>query len=286
MFNRLEKRNQKYLMEMLRKLEKEFNADVFTYYGEISHDAAKDIKYIIEELSKDKGKHDAVCIFLTTKGGDVLAVQRMVEIFRYFYEEVNFIVPDCAYSAGTLWCMSADNIFMNYYSALGPVDPQVHTNSGNCVAALGYIDKFNEMIDKSKSNDLSDAELSILRGFDIARLREYEQSRNLAIDLITKWLSKYKFKHWLNHSDGTLVTDAEKTERAFYIANILSDNNYWKVHSYPIGIQTLRNVLKLKIIDYNEYENISRLINLYYECIIEYIRDHRYNVFYHTRKYI
>lgn len=46
-------------------------------------------------------------------------------------------MPNFAYSAGTIFCMSGDNIYMNYYSALGPVDPQVQNRDGKLVAALG-----------------------------------------------------------------------------------------------------------------------------------------------------
>ena len=54
--------------------------------------------------------------------------------------------------------MSGDSILMNYYSVLGPVDPQVQTKDGKLVAALGYLDKINEMIKKSINDTLSPAE--------------------------------------------------------------------------------------------------------------------------------
>ena len=63
--------------------------------------------------------------------------EQNITIFKHFYSEVNFIVPNFAYSAGTIFCMSGDNIYMNYYNALGPVDPQVQNRDGKLVAALG-----------------------------------------------------------------------------------------------------------------------------------------------------
>lgn len=50
------------------------------------------------------------------------------------------MVPDCAMSAGTIFCMAGDKIWMGYYSSLGPIDPQVF-NGKNWVPALGYLDK-------------------------------------------------------------------------------------------------------------------------------------------------
>ena len=83
-------------------------------------------------------------IILTTTGGSAIAVERYVNIIRYHYKEVHFIVPDYAYSAGTIFCMSGDSIFMDYFSVLGPIDPQVQNKEGKWVAALGYLDKVNE----------------------------------------------------------------------------------------------------------------------------------------------
>jgi hypothetical protein len=38
---------------------------------------------------------------------------------------------------------------MDYYSVLGPIDPQVNNKDGKLVPALGYLDKINELIIKS-----------------------------------------------------------------------------------------------------------------------------------------
>lgn len=175
--NKLEKLRQTAVAELLTKLEMKLNADIFTYYGEIMNGVERQVKELIEALSKDPNKHQTIYVFLTTPGGSLTPVQRMVDILRHFYDEVNFIIPDYAYSAGTIWCMSGDNIYMNYYSSLGPIDPQVQTKDGNLVAALGYLDKINELLEKAKKNELTQAEFLILRDFDLAELRSYEQAK-------------------------------------------------------------------------------------------------------------
>ena len=138
---------------------------------------------------------------------------------RHHYNEVNFIVPDYAFSAGTIFCMSGDNIYMDYYSALGPIDPQVKNKEGNWVAALGYLDKVNELIQKAKDEELTQAEFIILKDFDLAELKGYEQAKELTISLLKKWLVKYKFKNWEVHNTnpdlkGQPVTLAQKEQRA------------------------------------------------------------------------
>lgn len=287
MTNNLERLTQMNLTQYLQMLETKLNGDVFTYYGEIINGVERNVRDLIEFLAKDKNKHDAIYVFLTTSGGSIIPVQRMVDILRHFYKEVNFIVPDYAYSAGTIWCMSGDNIYMNYYSALGPIDPQVQNKDGNLVAALGYLDKINELLVKAKQNQLSQAEFLILKDFDLAELRSYEQAKELAVDMLKKWLTKYKFKDWTTHSKtGMSVTQKQKEDRALEIANKLSDNNLWKSHGRPIGIQVLRDDLHLKIIDFEQDKELNRIISEYYDNLTEYIQSHNFRIFFQTRYYI
>ncbi|WP_205749473.1 SDH family Clp fold serine proteinase [Aquirufa rosea] len=92
---------------------------------------------------------------------------------------VDFIIPNYAYSAGTIFCMSGDNIFMDYFSVLGPIDPQVQNKEGKWVAALGYLDKVHEAIEKSSRGVLTDAEYLMIKDLDLAELRSYEQAKDL-----------------------------------------------------------------------------------------------------------
>ena len=126
MFDRpLENESRKIMKTKLMNLEKHLNSDVLVYYGDILLNSDNIIRQVIEDLQLDKNKHKSLSVILTTNGGSLSPVERIVNVFRNFYNEVNFIIPDHAYSAGTIMCMSADNIYMNYYSVLGPIDPQV-----------------------------------------------------------------------------------------------------------------------------------------------------------------
>lgn len=243
------------------------------------------MKLLIEALHSDSEseKHTKCYIILTTLGGSIYPVERMVTIFRHFYDVVNFIIPNCVYSAGTIFCMSGDNIFMNYYSALGPIDPQVQNKDGKLVAAIGYLDKVNELLEKAKNNTISQAEFLILKDFDLAELRAYEQAKALAEDLIVKWLSKYKFRDWTHHSNGNAVTQNEKDTRALEIAQKLSDNNKWKSHARAITINDLRD-MQLKIEDYGENEEMRILIDDYYDVLKDYIAKYGIAVFIQTRR--
>lgn len=273
------------IKKKLQDLEDYLNADVIVYCGEIFDSAEDQLKKVVEDLQSEAEPKTTCYIMLTTPGGSLNPVSRMVTILRHFYSEVNFIVPNFAYSAGTIFCMSGDNIYMNYYSALGPVDPQVQNREGKLVAALGYLDKINDLLSKAQDNTISQAEFLILKDFDLAELRAYEQAKELAVDLIQQWLVKYKFKDWVTHSNGEDVTLEEKKQRAYEIADRLSNNNIWKSHGRAINMEELR-AMDLKIIDYGEDEKLCSKIDDYYSVMKDYVAKYNLIVFVHTRRFL
>ncbi|HND86445.1 MAG TPA: hypothetical protein PLU50_11575, partial [Pseudobdellovibrionaceae bacterium] len=257
----------KLLNEKLEALEVHFQADILNYFGPFEGGEKTFLK-IIEELAADEGKRNKIFIILTSLGGSATVVERMVSILRHHYEEVNFVVPDYAYSAGTIFCMSGDSIHMDYFSVLGPIDPQIQNKEGKLVAALGYLDKINELLEKAQKNTLTQAEFIILKDFDLAELRGYEQAKDLTIALLEKWLVKYKFKNWSVHRTDPAklnkkVTEEEKIARAKEIAGHLSNNNEWKSHGRPINIEALRG-LRLEIDDFSNNTERRTLVRDYY----------------------
>ena len=278
--------NRKAMINAFEKLEEVLEADVFVYYGELFDGIEADVKQIIEQLDKDDSKNDKLYVVLTTPGGSLNPVKRMVNIFRHFYTEVNFIVPDYAYSAGTVMCCSGDKIYMDYYSVLGPIDPQVRNKDGKFVAALGYLDKINELVEKARNGELTNAEFIILKDFDLAELRAYEQARDLAIDLLVEWLPKYKFKNWNIHSStNEPVSSDEKRNRAIEIAQNLSDNKEWKSHGRPISREELGR-LKLQIDRLEDTPKIYDAVTKYHELMMDYIGKYTISTFIHTRRFL
>ncbi len=271
------------------ELEAEFGADALSYFGPFEGGEGIFLK-IVEELAATGSNRGRICIVLTTQGGSAHVVERYVNIVRHHYAEVHFIVPDYAYSAGTIFCMSGDVIHMDYSSVLGPIDPQIQNKEGRLVAALGYLDKINELLAKAQNNTLTQAEFVILKDFDLAELRGYEQAKDLTIALLEKWLVKYKFKNWTTHrSDPDLlhqpVTLEQKMIRAKEIASVLSDNNKWKSHGRPIDIQALSEI-RLEIDDYSNKPTRRAAIRGYFDLASDYVLARNFRTFIHTRKFI
>jgi hypothetical protein len=272
------------LNKELMELEEYLKADVLTYHGPIFDGTEGAFLQVVEQLNQET-RHDTLFIILTTNGGSAIAVERYVNIVRYHYSTVNFIIPDRAFSAGTIFCMSGDNIYMDYYSVLGPIDPQIQNKEGKWVPALGYLDKINELIQKAQAKTLTQAEFIILKEFDLAELRAYEQAKELTIDLLKKWLVVYKFRTWTHHRSGEKVTDDEKIERAADIADKLSNNRIWKSHSRPLNIEALEE-LKLKINDFGNDPTLKNSIRAYHRLVTDFANKNQLNVFVHTRRFI
>lgn len=275
--------------ERILALEAHINADVMLFHGPIFPSVEKRFREFIEDLKSETPARDRIAIILNTPGGSAETVEKLVEIVRYHYHEVLFIIPDEAMSAGTIFALSGDAIYMDYTSSLGPIDPQVN-NGKDWVPALGYLDQVEKMIEKSAKGTLTDAELVILQNLDLAMLSRFEQAKNLTITLLKKWLVEYKFKDWKTHGTnpskiGQDVTTAEKEQRAEEIAVLLSDNKIWHSHGRKIGVRTIQNLLKLKIEDYSTNDEMRRKILAYSEFITDYINRHDYPFFLHNRRY-
>ena len=178
--------------------------------------------------------------------------------------------------------MSGNKIYMDYSSALGPIDPQVMAPDGSgYVAALGYLDKVQELTAKTS---LTPADVVFLRGLDLAKLALYEQARDLSIDLLKQWLVKYKFAEWTLHrttNPGTPVIKEEKEQRAEEIAKALSDNRRWHSHGRALNPAKLRE-LRLDIDDYSNDPELRSEIRGYSDLLTTYTERLGWNFFMHS----
>lgn len=279
--------------EAEQKIEELLKCDVIYYLGDIRESVINYFRSTVEHVSAHSevnSQPKALSICLTTWGGEAEAVEKMVEIVRHHYKKVYFIVPRFAMSAGTIFCMSGNKIYMDYSSSLGPIDPQVLDREGrNMVPALGYLDKAQELIEKSQRGILSPAEFAQLERLDLAMLRHYEQARELSEALLKEWLIKYKFSDWKKHrttEPGTPVTKKDKEKRASEIAAMLSDNQIWLSHGRMIGMKKLITKLRLEIDNLEDNENLLACVRTYNDTLTDYLDLHGKNFVIYNRKAI
>lgn len=222
---------------------------------------------------------------LHTNGGIVEITERIVNVIRHFYREVVFIVPNVAMSAGTVLAMSGDAIMMDYFSCLGPIDPQVERD-GKLVPALSYLLQWERLVEKSQNQTLTNAEFLIMRGMDLAELHKFEMARDLSISLLKQWLATYKFKDWHTTETRKLVVDKQMREdRAEEIAQQLMKHDRWNSHGRGIPMQILQKELNLKIDDFGADAVLSSNIRSYFELLIDYIVSNKVPNLVHTREF-
>ena len=257
--------------ERARVLEKIFDADAVAYSGPLLSGVDDALRGVVESMAAASSRR-RLYVLLTTAGGYIEPVQRIVETFRHHYRYVAFVIPNHAFSAGTVLAMSGNAIYMDYYSRLGPIDPQVESNTGTQVPALGYLNRYERLLDQARGDSITPAEIAILLNFDQAELYSFEQARELSITLLEEWLAKHKFRDWKKtEGQGTKVTKKMRTERAAEIAKQLNDSDRWHSHGYGISMQVLTRDLKLKIDDFGADTELSAAVRGYDDLLQDYL---------------
>ena len=159
-----------------------------------------------------------------------------------------------------------------HFSRLGPIDPQAERPDGRLVPALGYLERYNSLINKAQTGTITTAEVQLLiDGFDQAELYQYEHARELSISLLKKWLVSYKFKTWTTIETRCIpVTPQMREERAEEIARQLSDTQKWHSHGHGISRDVLENDLNLRIDDFGSDEALKKIIRDYHTLLEDY----------------
>ncbi len=272
-----------WLDAQLKRIEAHVGADVLSFTGPISHGVDHRVRVAVEAIGDDR--RDALLVILDTPGGIVEIVERIVVTLRKHYREVKFLVPDRAMSAGTILVMSGDAILMDYFSVLGPIDPQIERD-GRLVPALSYLAQFQRLIQKSRDGTLTTAELILLKDLDLAELHQFELAANLSVSLIKEWLAKYKFKDWTTtETRKQPVTDEMKRLRAEEIATRLNDHQRWHSHARGIDMSILRGELNLRIDDYGADVALKRLVWDYFWFMRDFLARNSVASFIHTSCY-
>lgn len=266
-------------------IEKSLDRDAVAIYGPIVSGLEVAVRDAIEAIDV-RNATKRIAVIIDTPGGSAEVVERMVDTIRTFYDDVAFMVPDRAMSAGTIFCMAGDSILMDYFARLGPIDPQVFKDD-RFVPALSYLIQYERLLEKDRKGELTNAEFALLSKFDLAELHQFEQARELSITLLKKWLANYKFKNWTHRqTSGTAVTHADRIQRAEEIAKALSNNERWHSHGRGISRATLESDdIKLKIDDLGANKPVQTSVRKYHHCLSDYMRTVKAGIFVHSRAY-
>ena len=194
-----------------------------------------------------------VDVFLVTPGGSGEQVTHFVDALRSRFKSVEFLIPYKAMSAGTLWALSGDRIWMDSRGFLGPIDPQVPTKDGRYVPAQALLTLLDKIQREGQAALKAGSKpewthLQIVNNLDYRQLGAAINASDYSINMATRFLNEYKFKSWTAHSSsGAPVTPAERLARAESAARSLCNHDRWKIHGHALTRDVMWNELRIYI---------------------------------------
>lgn len=273
-----------FLQAFAQELEKKLQADVLSLVGPLFPGIDTTVRNATESFL-DAERRAKLAVVLSTGGGVVETVERIVVTLRHHWPEVAFIVPDRAMSAGTVLALSGDELMMDYFSVLGPIDPQVPRND-RLVPALSYLTQFERLMKKFQEGTATTGDLTLLDKLDLAELHQFEEARELSVSLLENWLATYKFKDWATtETRKQCVTVDDRRRRAEEIARQLADHQKWHSHGRGISMEVLRRDLNLRVTDFGADPGLREVVRRYFQLVRDYMTRVGLPSFVHARNF-
>ncbi len=140
-------------------------------------------------LDFDKG----LTLIVHTPGGEIAAVETIVDYMRSKFAYVESIVPAYAMSGGAMIALGCDLILMGRQSQLGPIDAQLPLATG-LVSASSIIGQF-KVAKEEISADPTTAVLwaPILQAMGPSLLEQAQKALALGQQIAEQWLTWYMF---------------------------------------------------------------------------------------------
>lgn len=134
--------------------------------------------------------NETLNIVINARGGSISSSDAIINILLLHEGEVNIYIPYFSYSAGSMIALCADNLYLNPYSLMSPVDPQIdyEKNQQPVKSYLKYA-----RVKGIKSMNLSNA----LKYYECKSLYD-DNIRNMKRILRNNY-SKYKMEKIIKH---------------------------------------------------------------------------------------
>lgn len=206
-----------------------------------------------EMVAKVPADQRSVDVLLATLGGSAQQVSNFVNCLRARFDEVHFLIPSFCMSAGTLFALSGDHIWMTERACLGPIDPQVPTAGGRYVPAqalLLLLAEIQRIGDEAVKNGqpVPWAYVRVIDSLDKKELGEAITASQYSHTMAAQFLQRFKFRHWtVRESSQVPITEQDRAARANEIAAALGSHDRWKSHGHSLSRDVLWNELRLRI---------------------------------------
>lgn len=195
---------------------------VLYYPGAYGTMMQPDMRYAYTELRgggfSRENKIEKLDVLMHTYGGDPVAAYRLAQMIADFSDDIIFLVPEYAYSAGTLVCFVGDEIRLGDYAGISPIDITIteDRSSGRDEVELANVECFmdfaqtaREKIEKSlkslgsknASSVESDLLVKMVEQETALTVGKYFRERQLTRHYAQELLDNYMFGNISNASD-------------------------------------------------------------------------------------
>jgi len=187
-------------------------------------------------------------LILHSPGGSAEAAESVVGYLRQRFDHIRVFVPVAAMSAATMVALGCDELVMGEHSQLGPIDPQftIATPEGpRSAPAKAILNQFE--LAKAQCKDPSNlaAWMPILRSYSPGLLTQCEDSRELAVKMVSTWLGKHMF-----------AGDSEGAPKAQGIAEWFGDYENFRSHARRVGVDKAKEI-GLKVVSLEDDEGLQ-----------------------------
>ncbi len=174
----------------------------------------------------------SVDILVHSPGGYADATERIVQIIRSKFDDVNFLIPHSAFSAATMMALAGNKIILHPTACLGPIDPQI--NGAPAKSILKGFENAREVV-KSDGPEAISAYIPLLEKYSLHLLELCKDSELLSKKLVGEWLKRFMFN-----------SDSQSDEFIDCIVTYFSDYELHLTHSRPLNFDKISH-LGLKV---------------------------------------
>ncbi len=226
-------------------------------------------------LLEQAAENRSIDIALMTPGGSIETVKAIVKNIRRKFDDVSFIVLHMAMSAGTVLCLSGNEIIMDDQAYLGPIDPQVLSKNGMLVPAQS-LKTLLQLHKNRKEGQYEWCDDELIKNIDSKEVGVMHKSSLVSFQLAKEYLLK------------SLPTDKNQkrpvSENGIETARKLCNNSSWFSHGEHITRDIAEEKCLLNITHSEDIKGLDRAIKRFTALLNLLFIKHNVSKVYATEK--
>ena len=228
---------------------------------------------VSDQTSGSRGDH--LYLVLDTYGGAPGIGYRTLRLLQAKYAKITAIVPNYAYSTGTLMALGCDFIYMNRSACLGPLDTQIpHPTDGTMISSLEIRDTMNTLVGFVQSYSATFADNLRNKISDpLGKNDAWELAMKTSVELIKPIVEKIDPIQLQSSSRSSTI--GQKYAESLLSSRMMKDNqplarlvshylaHNYDDHAYAIVLEEVTDRLALSAADLADCEHWAQIESLF-----------------------